>query len=172
MTGQTWHLAITDGGVLADGHLGSYPTATEAAETMLATLTLIIGKLREWAAAADPGDPLMAHAQEIADRLIAETQQLQQPWTDQQYEEILDDPNVADIPLNTLSLPEDTRHDREPYVDTPIPFAGRWSERSLSLQTWATPTRPGATARTRPAMHTPPPARHIPVLNRLRQEQP
>jgi hypothetical protein len=171
MTAPMWHLAITDVGQLADGHIGDYPTATETARTVVEVLDRVAGLLLDWSTAADPEDPLTGHAVEIADRLGSEAAELRAPRTEDGYAEILDDPNVAAIPLNTLALHEDARSGREPYTDTPVPFSGRWSDRALWLQTWTTSTGPEP-GTPRPVMRAAPAVRGIHPLTRLRKAQP
>ena len=172
MSGQIWHLAITDGGRLADGYIGGYETTALAARTAADVLDLVAQRLRDWSAAADLGDPLIAHAVEITERLEYEAAQLRKSRTDEQFEEILEDPNIASIPLNTLALDHDERYARDPYTETPVPFSGRWSERPLWLQTWTTRTDPPDRTPPRPAMRAAPAARGIHPLARLRKAQP
>ncbi|MEV4704524.1 hypothetical protein [Actinoplanes sp. NPDC049316] len=141
MSGETWHLAITDGGIVADGVIGQFDTATQAARTACIVLHRIAAQLRTWAATADHGDPRAGRAREIAGRLQREAAEIRAADTEHAAAEILDDPNLAAIPLNTLALHHDFRLERAAFCDAPIPFSGRWSHQALWLQTWTTTRR-------------------------------
>ncbi|OJF15378.1 hypothetical protein [Couchioplanes caeruleus] len=141
MSAEIWHLAITDGGIVADGVIGQFDTATEAARTASIVLHRVAARLRAWAATADRGDPRAGRAREIAGRLVREAAEIFAADTEHAVAEVLDDPNLAAIPLNTLALHHDFRLERTAFCDAPIPFSGRWSRQALWLQTWTTTWR-------------------------------
>ncbi|MFI5493554.1 hypothetical protein [Actinoplanes sp. NPDC051859] len=139
---NTWHLAITDNWITAAPVIGQFDTAAEAAHTVSIVLHLVAAQLQTWASTAVPGDARAARAREIAARLLSDAAEVRAFDTERGFAQILDEPSFASIPLNTLSLHQDLWVQRDDQCDEPIPFSGRWSRRSLWLQTWTTRKTP------------------------------